>query len=849
MQYFSKAAESKMFGVDADTAAGTASTYDNWTAPIPADAWPFADAAAYIGPQPLAAITGDDNDNVLNGTTGDDVLTGRGGSDQLFGGDGNDALYGDNAFPDSVSGNDQLSGGAGNDLLAGGVGNDTLSGGDGNDAIYSGVIAGGSYVPALQDWFAGSYANVDGGDDVIDGGAGIDRAYLTYTRAAGVTVDISNPNVVRTILSGGVAVGSITGIEALTFDGGTGNDVVTGGSGNNALRGGGGDDQLHGGTGANVFSGGAGNDLLDGASGKYNTADYTGATAGVAIDLRLQGIAQDTLGAGVDTLINIGSVYGSAFSDRLNGSDGIDTLNDTSGGNDTLNGNGGDDSMLISRAPGTDATTVSASGGDGEDYISFQGYTRYLDTVTLEGGAGRDLIGARGALTTVLSAGADDDFVSIGTLGGTYTISLGAGMDTLELDDTDGGFRAAGAITVSDFAAGTGGDELEFTSWLQSALTNLTPNLNPFSDGHLRLVQSGADALLQADRDGGGDGYATLITFQNTNASAFTPENMSMYDPSGQISGKIIDGYGFGETLTGTIYGDRITGNGGNDTITGGTGNDLIYGNTGDDILYGNQDNDTLYGGQGNDTLYGGQGNDVLEGGVGDDQLAGNLGDDTLAGGTGTNTLDGGDGIDTANYAGAAAGVSVNLALVGQAQATGISIDTLSGFENLTGSAFNDSLTGNDGVNAVSGLAGNDVISGGRGNDIVYGNQGDDVLYGNQDQDTLYGGQGNDTLFGGQGDDLVVGGVGNDQLSGNLGNDRFVFGSGFGADTIADFHGTPGDFDVIQFQAGTFTGYADVQAHMTQQGGDTLITLTGADTILVVGANVEALTPDHFLFG
>ncbi|WP_380787074.1 calcium-binding protein [Sphingomonas sp. R86521] len=786
MQYFSKTAESNMFGVEADTAVETASTYDNGTAAIPMDAWPFAGTAKDIAPQPLAAITGDDNDNVLNGTTGDDVLTGRGGSDQLFGGDGNDALYGDNAFPDSVSGNDQLSGGAGNDLLAGGVGNDTLSGGDGNDAIYSGVIAGGSYVPALQDWFAGSYANVDGGDDVIDGGAGIDRAYLKYTRAAGVTVDISNPNVVSTILSGGVAAGSITGIEALTFDGGTGNDVVTGGSGNNVLRGGGGDDQLHGGSGANVFSGGAGNDLLDGASGKYNTADYTGATAGVAIDLRLQGIAQDTLGAGVDTLINIGSVYGSAFSDRLNGSDGIDTLNDTSGGNDTLNGNGGDDSMLISRTPGTDATTVSASGGDGEDYISFQGYTRYIDTVALEGGAGRDLIGSRGALTTVLSAGADDDFVSIGTLGGTYTISLGAGVDTLELDDTDGGFRAAGAITVSDFAAGTGGDELEFTSWIQSALTNLTPNLNPFSDGHLRLVQSGADALLQADRDGGGDGYATLITFQNTNASAFTPENMSMYDPSGQISGKIIDGYGFGETLTGTIYGDRITGNGGNDT---------------------------------------------------------------LAGGTGTNTLDGGDGVDTANYAGAAAGVSVNLALVGQAQATGVSIDTLSGLENLTGSAFNDALTGNDGANALVGLTGNDVLNGGRGNDILYGNQGDDVLYGNQDQDTLYGGQGNDALFGGQGDDVLVGGVGNDQLAGNLGNDRFVFGPGLGADTITDFHSAPGDFDVIQFQAGTFNGYADVQAHMTQQGGDTLITLSGTDTILVVGANVGALTPDHFLFG
>ena len=45
----------------------------------------------------------------------------------------------------------------------------------------------------------------------------------------------------------------------------------------------------------------------------------------------------------------------------------------------------------------------------------------------------------------------------------------------------------------------------------------------------------------------------------------------------------------------------------------------------------------------------------------------------------------------------------------GTAQNTvGAGTDTLFNFENLTGSAFNDTLTGNGSANILSGLAGND---------------------------------------------------------------------------------------------------------------------------------------------
>ncbi len=152
---------------------------------------------------------------------------------------------------------------------------------------------------------------------------------------------------------------------------------------------------------------------------------------------------------------------------------------------------------------------------------------------------------------------------------------------------------------------------------------------------------------------------------------------------------------------------------------------------------------------------------------------------------------------------------------------------------------------GND---VLSGGYGDDLITGGYGNDTVYGNQGDDVLYGNQGSDWIHGGQGNDTIYGGKGGDTVNGGVGNDTLFGNLGDDQFVFARGFGHDTIGDFSVTNGNNDVINFSAGTFNSYADVQSHMAQQGADVVITLNSANTIVLQHIDMAALSADHFLF-
>ena len=75
--------------------------------------------------------------------------------------------------------------------------------------------------------------------------------------------------------------------------------------------------------------------------------------------------------------------------------------------------------------------------------------------------------------------------------------------------------------------------------------------------------------------------------------------------------------------------------------------------------------------------------------------------------GRGSDQLTGGSGVDTVSYY-YANGVTVSLALETPQDTVGSGTDTLVGFENIIGSAYDDTLTGNNG---------NDVVEGGDGND------------------------------------------------------------------------------------------------------------------------------------
>ena len=143
----------------------------------------------------------------------------------------------------------------------------------------------------------------------------------------------------------------------------------------------------------------------------------------------------------------------------------------------------------------------------------------------------------------------------------------------------------------------------------------------------------------------------------------------------------------------------------------------------------------TLNGTAGADTLTGTNvgnaanpdGIDIINGAGGNDTLSGLGGNDIIQGGAGADVMDGGAGIDTVSYANSNSGVvgRLNHGISG-GDATG---DTMTGFENLIGSNFDDQLVGDE--------TGTNLISGGGGNDFIQNNTGGDTLDGGTGLDTF----------------------------------------------------------------------------------------------------------------
>ena len=97
-------------------------------------------------------------------------------------------------------------------------------------------------------------------------------------------------------------------------------------------------------------------------------------------------------------------------------------------------------------------------------------------------------------------------------------------------------------------------------------------------------------------------------------------------------------------------------------------------------------------------------------------------------------------------------------------------------------------------MDLITALHGSDTddwmsVSGNNGG-TLYGEGGNDSLTGGSGNDTLYGGSGDDYLYGNDGDDVLDGGAGNDWLYGGNGNDTYIFGTGYGNDTIEDWGGS-----------------------------------------------------------
>jgi Ca2+-binding RTX toxin-like protein len=421
-------------------------------------------------------IEGESGDDTLLGRGGDDTINGGAGFDYLAGGDGGDILYG-GANADTIDGGigaDSIYGGSGDDILLGQAGNDfmfgdrddlltasatpgydLLYGGDGNDQMY-----GGALIDTLEGQNGDDTLFGEDGDDILLGQDGIDILN------GGLGNDYLNGGIGGDTLNGDDGNDYLEGLAGMDFlNGGAGNDLLLGGDDNDTLSGDAGVDYLNGGNGGDILKGGDGNDVLEGLAGN---------------DTLNGGLGDDTLlaGDGDDGL------SGGDGNDYLNGGDGGDNLSGDNG-NDYLEGLAGDDFLF---GESGDDTLL---GGLGDDFLYGDLFASTNGNDLLIGGDGNDFLRGNGGVDTLIG---------------------GNGIDTFDYTNiTDAG--TTGDI-ITDF--NTAIDKIK--------LTDLMSNLGvgagtAVSGGYLSFFQSGANALVLVDSNGGGDSFTTMATLNNVNVS------------------------------------------------------------------------------------------------------------------------------------------------------------------------------------------------------------------------------------------------------------------------------------------------------------------------------------------
>ena len=603
-------------------------------------------------------LQGHDGDDVILGGGGNDTIYGGHGDDEIDGGAGNDTIYEETS---AGGGDDTLSGGTGNDSIYSGEGNDAVFGGDGNDQIYDGAGADTYDGGAGNDYFAVNYTVGSTAGDTYAGGTGQDRYLVSLQRtvtngdggalitdfeagSGGDFIHLSNSEVLAGLGSANPFLSGYLRLNVQDIDGdGDADDVMLQADADGAGNGPWVDiigfaNVAPGDFGLN-FGFGTGQSNLFGTSGigRTNVTDGYGnnSLSGTRdADTLIGGDTNDTFNgyAGDDTLT------GDRGNDTLNGGEGDDTLSGGEG-NDIFNDGDGDD--IVSGGAGNDIIYINSGSDDidagaGDDRV-YLAYNNVSDTSsnTVDLGEGNDTV-----YFTSYDRAPD-------------TVTLGAGIDQIDLYALAASDPLVAADRILDFTGGRVGDRINLAS-VVAEFQNYTTGENPFVTGHLRLVSAdidgdGADdTVLQIDRNGGGDAseFLTILELANITPGAFDGWNFfhgsNYYDPTpasptpGNVSA--IAGFG-GGPLYGTYFDDQLA---------GGVGNDTIQGYEGDDILSGGDGNDSIDGGDGSDTMYGGRGNDTLSVGGGDDTALGGAGDDVFyLNSRGHAVVDAGSGNDT----------------------------------------------------------------------------------------------------------------------------------------------------------------------------------------------------------
>ena len=516
----------------------------------------------------------------------------------------------------SANGADSLTGDSASDVLTAGSGATTLVAGAGGGTLNGG--AGPDLIDASQ---GSSLINVVGAFATVIGGAGADT--LSFAgEAAGVTAD-ARITVAGTPIR---LTGSFSEIDGSAFA-----DSLRGSSATNILSGGGGADTLDGGGGGST----AAPETVTAVAGSGATASFQGDTnaLGVLVDLTRATAQATGAGYGVETLVNIHNIIGSASgADTIIGDGSGDVLTAGAGnvsivagaGVNTLNGGTGRDTIDASH--GTNLINItgpaaSILGGSGADTLSFAGAT-FAARVDLIANAAGGRVTVNGAIQALIGSAQGD---SLRGSAATLLLSGGSGgADTLDGGGAGDGVTGratvigGGALSTLTFAAdrthavsadlGLGvADAGGATGYGFYSLRNIQKLIGSAVGGDLLIGAAttrylgAAPGSLAADTfDGGGGGVTGAA--ETIDAGSTTGSLLTFANETASGGGELIDlrsgtaSGSFGlETLLGihrvtasahgadTIYAEVNVA----DTLTAGGGSDTVFAGTGDLILAG----------------------------------------------------------------------------------------------------------------------------------------------------------------------------------------------------------------------------------------------------------------------
>jgi len=451
-----------------------------------------------------------------------------------------------------------------------------------------------------------------------------------------------------------------------------------------------------------------------------STADDTSAS-GDAIVIDTGGVTLLNGFTTVNLKADVGSYTGTGFDTKGSASTNVAVLSVSGSKDVTLNTSG------VLKAKTIDATQLTG----------VLTATQTADSRVLSSGTGADVITLNGAAVFTTDAGDGDNDVTITSASAGSQLTTGGGDDEVVVDDA-GSFiisTGAGADTVtlgaasdSIIDAGSGSDTLT-----TSGDTDLSSNLNTTFIGFEKIALSG--------------GYDLKVTNQQIASNKTFALSASS---SGSVL-TVVDA-----DITGTVVSNRYTTDG---TARMSSTNDVLDLST---ITVASSGNATVVAkvGQGANTIKGTAAttdtvdvsglNDVIDNANASSSAAKSVGVVVNLSSSAVN----GDTIATKSvYIGgalvsaAAGSISYLYAAVnGSSAVSSDVVSTVTGVENVTGSAGKDYIVGSAIANVIVGNGGNDYIDAGAGNDTITTGAGNSTVRGGTGKDDITFGIGTNTL-------------------------------------------------------------------------------------------------------